>query len=152
MKTQFTVAMAGMLVPAAILAAIDEIELKDWKLQDATVIEAQAKKEGWYKQNSACQPTEGERLSLNGFDAKGWYKATVPGTVLTTLVDNGVYPEPTYGENNRPETIPDDLCRRDWWYRTKVRVPDSFKDKTVWLNFDGINYHAEIWVNGRSCP
>ena len=149
MKTQFTVAMAGMLVPAAILAAIDEIELKDWKLQDATVIEAQAKKEGWYKQNSACQPTEGERLSLNGFDAKGWYKATVPGTVLTTLVDNGVYPEPTYGENNRPETIPDDLCRRDWWYRTKVRVPDSFKDKTVWLNFDGINYHAEIWVNGR---
>ena len=149
MKTQFTLAAASLLVPAAILAAIDEIELKDWKLQDATVIEAQAKKEGWYKQNSACQPTEGERLSLNGFDAKGWYKATVPGTVLTTLVDNGVYPEPTYGENNRPETIPDDLCRRDWWYRTKVRVPDSFKDKTVWLNFDGINYHAEIWVNGR---
>ena len=121
MKTQFTLAVASMLVPAAILAAIDEIELKDWKLQDATVIEAQAKKEGWYKQNSACQPTEGERLSLNGFDAKGWYKATVPGTVLTTLVDNGVYPEPTYGENNRPETIPDDLCRRDWWYRTMPR-------------------------------
>ena len=44
MKTQFTVAMAGMLVPAAILAAIDEIELKDWTLQDATVVEAQAKK------------------------------------------------------------------------------------------------------------
>ena len=137
------------LLAAGAFAALDEIELKDWTLQDATVVEAQAKKEGWFKYNSACQTTEGEKLSLNGYDAKGWYKATVPGTVLTTLVDNGVYPEPTYGENNRPEIIPDDLCRKDWWYRTKVRVPDSFKDKTVWLNFDGINYHAEIWVNGR---
>ena len=137
------------LLAAGAFAALDEIELKDWTLQDATVVEAQAKKEGWFKYNSACQTTEGEKLSLNGYDAKGWYKATVPGTVLTTLVDNGVYPEPTYGENNRPEIIPDDLCRKDWWYRTKIRVPDSFKDKTVWLNFDGINYHAEIWVNGR---
>lgn len=137
------------LLAAGVFAALDEIELKDWTLQDAAVVEAQAKREGWFRYNSACQTTEGEKLSLNGYDPKGWYKATVPGTVLTTLVDNGVYPEPTYGENNRPEIIPDDLCRKDWWYRTKVRIPDSFKDKTVWLNFDGINYHAEIWVNGR---
>ncbi|MBR2941675.1 MAG: glycoside hydrolase family 2 [Kiritimatiellae bacterium] len=137
------------LLATGVFAALDEIELKDWTLQDAAVVEAQAKREGWFKYNSACQTTEGEKLSLNGYDPKGWYKATVPGTVLTTLVDNGVYPEPTYGENNRPEIIPDDLCRKDWWYRTKVRIPDSFKDKTVWLNFDGINYHAEIWVNGR---
>lgn len=137
------------LLAAGVFAALDEIELKDWTLQDAAVVESQAKREGWFRYNSACQTTEGEKLSLNGYDPKGWYKATVPGTVLTTLVDNGVYPEPTYGENNRPEIIPDDLCRKDWWYRTKVRIPDSFKDKTVWLNFDGINYHAEIWVNGR---
>ena len=137
------------LLATGVFAALDEIELKDWTLQDAAVVEAQAKREGWFRYNSACQTTEGEKLSLNGYDPKGWYKATVPGTVLTTLVDNGVYPEPTYGENNRPEIISDDLCRKDWWYRTKVRIPDSFKDKTVWLNFDGINYHAEIWVNGR---
>ena len=120
------------LASAAAMAAICEVELKDWTMQDATVVEAQAKKEGWYKQNSAKQPTEGERISRNDFDVKGWYKATVPGTVLTTLVDNGVYPEPTYGENNRPEIIPESLNKHDWWYRAKVKIPENFKDKTVW--------------------
>ena len=44
MKTQFTVAVATTFGAMATLAAIDEIELKDWTLQDATFIEAQAKK------------------------------------------------------------------------------------------------------------
>ncbi len=39
----------------------------------------------------------------------GWYAATVPGTVLTTLVNDHVYPEPLYGENDRPEIIPESL-------------------------------------------
>lgn len=149
MKLQRFVLACSLFATAGAFGALEEMVLGGWQLQDATVVEAQARKEGWYKQNSACQPTEGETLSRNGYEAKGWYKATVPGTVLTTLVDNGVYPEPTYGENNRPEVIPESLNRRDWWYRTKVTVPESFKDKTVWLNFDGINYQAEVWVNGR---
>ncbi|NBZ95897.1 MAG: glycoside hydrolase family 2 [Proteobacteria bacterium] len=76
--------------------------------------------------------------------------ATVPGTVLTTLVNNKVYPEPLYGENNRPDKIPDTLCRTDWWYRTSFTVPEDYAGKTVWLNFDGINYAAEVWVNGHA--
>ena len=130
-------------------AALEEVELTDWTLQDATVIETQARTEGWYRQDSAKMPTEGQHLSQNGYEPKGWYKAKVPGTVLANLVANGVYPEPTYGENNRPETIPESLNQRDWWYRTKVKIPEDFRDKTVWLNFEGINYQAEIWVNGR---
>ena len=91
----------------------------------------------------------GEQISRPGFDATGWYPATVPGTVLTTLVNNGVYPEPLYGENNRPEKIPESLCRQPWWYRTRFTVPKDYEGKTVWLNFKGINYSAEIWVNGQ---
>ena len=55
----------------------------------------------------------------------GWYNATVPGTVLTTLVDQGVYPDPYYGLNNL--AIPDTLCRMDWWYRLECsyRRPGS---------------------------
>src|SRR5439155_20104475 len=37
-----------------------------------------------------------------GPSSAAWYRATVPGPVLTTLADNGVYPEPLWGENNRP--------------------------------------------------
>jgi hypothetical protein len=68
--------------------------------------------------------------------------------VLTTLVNNRVYPEPLYGENNRPEIIPESLARTSYWYRTTIEVPSSYKDHHVWLNFDGINYSAAVWVNG----
>lgn len=77
-----------------------------------------------------------------------WYDATVPGTVLTTLVQQGVYPDPRYGLNNL--AIPDDLCRKDWWYRCSFTLPEEAKDKkTVELIFNGINYRADIWLNGN---
>jgi len=63
-------------------------------------------------------------------------------------VNNHVYPEPLYGENNRPETIPESLARSSYWYRTQIEVPKSYKGHHVWLNFDGINYSAAVWVNG----
>ena len=55
--------------------------------------------------------------------AKGdaWRVATVPGTVLQTLVDRGVYPDPAYGLNNT--VIPERLARQDYWYRTEFDVP-----------------------------
>ena len=61
--------------------------------------------------------------SAASFDTSGWYAATVPGTVLTTLVNNHVYPEPLYGENERPEIIPESLAHTSYWYRTVIRVP-----------------------------
>jgi hypothetical protein len=93
-------------------------------------------------------PQAGSAISQPGFQPDGWYPAVVPGTVLTTLVKNGIYPEPLYGENNRPESIPDSLSHQSYWYRTVVDVPSRFIGKHIWLNFEGINYSAEIWVNG----
>jgi hypothetical protein len=89
-------------------------------------------------------------VSRTDYRPGNWHRATVPGTVLTSLVNDGVYPEPLYGENNRPDKIPDTLCRTAYWYRTVFTLPRSFGGKQVWLNFNGINYIAEIWVNGRS--
>jgi len=79
------------------------------------------------------------------YDTSGWYKATVPGTVLTTLVDQGVYPDPYYGLNN--VYIPDDLYKTPWWYRTVFSVPQECMSQ-VKLLFNGINYMAEVWLNG----
>jgi beta-mannosidase len=84
-----------------------------------------------------------------GPSSPDWYRATVPGTVLTTLVNNNIYPEPTYGENNRPNIIPESLGRTSYWYRTEVNVPASYAGRQVWLNFEGINYIADVWVNGQ---
>jgi hypothetical protein len=103
---------------------------------------------GWQLQDVAKVPGPGAQVSAAGFKTKGWYTATVPGTVLTTLVNNKVYPEPLYGENNRPENIPESLARTSYWYRTQIDVPKSLKGQRIWLNFDGINYSSTIWLNG----
>jgi hypothetical protein len=99
-------------------------------------------------QDAAKVTGTGAEVSAAGFATTGWYAATVPGTVLTTLVNNHVYPQPLYGENNRPETIPDSLVHASYWYRTTIAVPQTYKGDRVWLHFDGINYSSTVWVNG----
>jgi hypothetical protein len=103
---------------------------------------------GWQLQDAAKVTQTGAEVAAAGFNTSGWYSATVPGTVLTSLVNNHVYPEPLYGENNRPEIIPESLARSSYWYRTQIDVPKAYKNHQVWLNFDGINYAASVWVNG----
>ncbi len=77
---------------------------------------------------------------------RSWYAARVPGTVLTTLIDRGVYPDPDYGLNNM--AIPESLARQDYWYRAQFVAPEAMTGKRVTLVFDGINYAAEVWLNG----
>jgi len=104
--------------------------------------------EGWQLQDVAKVPQPGAEVSAAAFKTDGWYSATVPGTVLTTLVNNKVYPEPLYGENNRPENIPESLVHTSYWYRTQMDIPLSYKGRHIWLNFDGINFASTVWVNG----
>ena len=104
---------------------------------------------GWQLQDAANVTPGGNEISLPGYHPVGWRPATVPGTVLTSLVKDGIYPEPLYGENNRPDKIPESLARAVYWYRTTFKVPANYRGEKIWLNFDGINYAAEVWVNGQ---
>ncbi|WP_291102263.1 MULTISPECIES: glycoside hydrolase family 2 protein [unclassified Flavobacterium] len=105
--------------------------------------------DGWQLQDIAKVSDNGEKISKIDYQTNNWYKATVPGTVLTSLVNNNVYPEPLYGENNRPDKISEYLCRTNYWYNTKFMIPKSYDGKKIWLNFDGINYEANVWINGK---
>ena len=75
--------------------------------------------------------------------------------MLNSLVYNKKYPEPYYGLNNKIESnkIPDiSKVGREfytYWFRTEFEVPASFSGKNIWLQPDGINYRAEVWVNGN---
>lgn len=100
----------------------------------------------WQLQNTGSVTDPGSVISQPNYQPVGWYQAAVPGTVLTTLVNDGVYPEPLYGTNN--DNIPDGLCLASYWYRTTFVVPSSFSGNRTWLNFHGINYTATVWVNG----
>lgn len=103
--------------------------LRDWRLAEAPNVSATA-----------------ARVAQPGFDASTWYDATVPGTVLTTLIDRGVYPDPDFGLNNM--AIPETLARQDYWYRTEFASPAQTAGKRFTLIFKGINYAAEVWLNG----
>ena len=104
--------------------------------------------------NTGWELTEADKITASGqsifnpnLNTSTWYNATIPGTVLTTLVDQGVYPDPYFGLNNL--SITDSLCRKDWWYRLPVQLPENCSGKIIWLLFNGINYKADVWLNGK---
>lgn len=110
----------------------------------------------WKMKKASEVGVPAEKLSLPGYNDADWMEAIVPGTVLHSLVENGVYPDPYYADNNDIEKglIPD-LARsgRDeytYWFRTKLEFPyDVDHGRRIWMQFDGVNYHAEVWLNGR---
>lgn len=109
----------------------------------------------WKMQQAGQVGVPSEAVSTDRCPTKGWMPAIVPGTVLNSLVHNGVYPEPYYGLNNKLESelIPD-LYRagRDfytYWFRTAFTLDKAqYGGKKIWLQADGVNYRAEIWLNG----
>jgi mannosylglycoprotein endo-beta-mannosidase len=119
-----------VFIPGALAAQSSTQTIDGWKMQDVAKVAAEATK-----------------ISTAGFEPQGWYAATVPGTVLTTLVNNGVYPEPLCGENMR--AIPESLNKTSYWYRTTFSVPTAYKGRHTWIHFGGINYSAQVWVNGH---
>jgi exo-1,4-beta-D-glucosaminidase len=119
---------------------------------------------GWQLQSSAKVTDPGETISTGPFQPQGWYAASAPTTVLAALVADKVYPDPYYAMNLRsiPGTnyrvgqdfsnVPsshDSPFNVPWWYRTTFKLPSAVKGKTLWLNFDGINPRANIWLNGH---
>jgi exo-1,4-beta-D-glucosaminidase len=90
---------------------------------------------------------DGSQLSQSDFIDEEWFEAQVPGTVLGSLVNNGLYPDPYFGTNLR--NIPIEQFQDAWWYRTEFELAEAQAGQTILLNFNGINYYANIWLNGR---
>lgn len=105
---------------------------------------------GWYCANINEVKAGGEQLSKTSYAVDQWMKATVPGTVLTTLLNNHKVPDPFYGMNNK---LIKDVYHTGNAYYTYWFVK-SFKqvakgDEQVWLQFRGVNYKTEIFLNGK---
>ncbi len=104
---------------------------------------------GWTLASALDVTADPAALSTPGFRASGaaWLPATVPGTVLSTMVDRGRYPDPDFGLNNL--AIPESLNKHDYWYRAEFESPHDTAGRHLTLTFNGINYAAEAWLNGR---
>ncbi|HEX3693856.1 MAG TPA: glycosyl hydrolase family 2 [Polyangia bacterium] len=122
-------------------------------------------RDGWAVQSSRKVKAAGEVVSTKGFATAGWYQAAVPATVLAAQVAAGAYKDLYRGMNLRKlpgMTYPIGLnsfsnvpMRKDspyavaWWYRTEVSLPAAFAGKRVWLHLGGVNYRANLWINGH---
>ncbi len=121
-------------------------------------------RQGWMIQSSADVRESGAVLSTAGYRPSGWYRATLPSTVLSALVEDRVYADPYFGMNLRsiagteyPISMnfsnlpmpPESPFRHSWWFRTEFAIDAGWQGKTIRLGFDGINYRANVWLNGR---
>src|SRR5215472_16629060 len=121
-------------------------------------------REGWTLQSSAKINEAGEQISTPKYLPQDWYTVSVPTTVFAALVKAKVYPDPLFGMNLRSlpgvtypiggnfsnfPMQPDSPFAVPWWYRKEFTLPAAYQGKTVWLKFYGINYRANIWLNGR---
>ena len=119
---------------------------------------------GWAIQSSARIAAGGEAVSMAGFDANGWHRASVPTTVFSALVADGTYPDPYFGTNLRKvpgvtydvgknfSNLPmagDSPFAVPWWYRTEFTVPAGAAGRTLSLRFGGVNFRFDAWLNGR---
>ncbi|GHT46845.1 hypothetical protein FACS189440_05780 [Bacteroidia bacterium] len=103
----------------------------------------------WRVQRASEAGTQdGIQLSKAGFDDKSWLPAKVPGTVLMSYLLAGALPDPNYGDQQ--VQISDSYFTTDFWYRNHFSIPASQKGKTTWLNFDAINWKADVYFNGAS--
>lgn len=102
---------------------------------------------GWTLAAAPAVQGDGATFSKPGTVAGKWLPATVPGTVLTTLVDRGVYSDPAHGLNNL--AIPESLAHQDYWYRTEFDLPAAAARRRLELLLNGVNYASVVWVNGK---
>jgi len=95
---------------------------------------------------SETSAVTGAALSTAGYDDKSWLPATVPGTVLTSYLRAGAIPDPNIADQQLQ--ISDSYFTTDFWYRNEFTIPAGQAGKRTWLNFNAINWKADVWFNG----
>jgi hypothetical protein len=100
----------------------------------------------WQLQRASEVTAKGEQIATDRFDSRNWIPATVPGTVLASYMNIGAVPDPNYADN--VDQISESFFRSDFWYRNEFNVSE-LADGQQWLHFDGINWKANVFLNGQ---
>jgi hypothetical protein len=107
--------------------------------------------DNWKAKRVADVTADGSEITGTDYKPEGWLDAVVPGTILTTLLHNNQIPDPFFGMNNN--LIPDVYnTGRDYytyWFLNEFETPEIKDGQEVWLSFRGINYFADIFLNGK---
>jgi len=152
-KLILRLALVGPVLCAFAGSSAATVAPAEWTLHD-----------GWSIQSARLAPEPGEVISTVQYKPRNWYSASCPTTVLAALVALRVYPDPYPGMNLRSlpgmqypvgegysliQMPPESPFASPWWYRTEFSLSSEHRGKTVWLAFDGINFRANVWLNGK---
>ena len=103
--------------------------------------------DGWQMQSATKVSGAGAAISVPGYGVGGWYNVSVPTTIIAGLLANGKYDfDPFYGMNF--EKLKDPALDAPWWFRKEFTLPRTEIGKDVVLVLHGINYKANVWLNG----
>ncbi len=99
---------------------------------------------------SAVQ-ADGSQLSTLAYNDASWQEAIVPGTAFSSYIPHDGKPGVEAAPDSADNIYKVDLTKYDqnFWYRTTFTIPASFKGKTTWLNFEGINKKGDVYLNGK---
>lgn len=101
----------------------------------------------WQIQSADNVTVSGAEISQAAYQANNWVIGNIPATVMTILRENGEYPDLFMGDNI--DKIDDNRFKQPWWYRKSFEVSHIDKDAFYQLRFEGLNYKANIWINGH---
>lgn len=102
----------------------------------------------WRVQNAMLINDEPTEISKAGYNDTKWIPATVPGTILGDYYNFDAVPDPLYGDNMHQ--ISDEFFSgNNFWYRKDIKFSSDLSGERIFLNFSGINYHSDIYFNGK---
>jgi len=104
---------------------------------------------GWKQARAPDVTASPSVVSSNGFDVSGskWINAAVPGTVLSSYYKDGLIPDPYYSDNMGK--LSQWYYNVDYWYRNEFTLPANYAGQRIMLNFEGINWFSDVYVNGQ---
>ncbi len=103
--------------------------------------------ENWHIQSEDKINVGGAELSLPSFQSTNWTEGDIPATIMTMLMENGEYPDLFMGDNM--DKVDDERFKQPWWYRKAFELNSFDAKATYQLRFEGLNYKANVWVNGK---
>ncbi len=103
--------------------------------------------ENWAIQSSDNITVGGKELSSSDFKAEKWVKGNIPATVMTILRESGEYQDLFMGDNI--DKVDNSRFKQPWWYRKDFTISNYDKTSVYQMRFEGLNYKANIWINGN---
>ncbi|MBN1256520.1 MAG: hypothetical protein JXA52_02305, partial [Planctomycetes bacterium] len=76
---------------------------------------------------------------------RGLIDVNVPGDIHLALFAAGKIGDPVIDDNNRRIFW---LSKKEWWFYRDFKL-DSFANQVIEMDFQGLDYEAEVWLNGR---